>query len=68
MEGGLVQEVHSDDPTVEVAVLDCDVFEDAEPKLDLDNFFRPQIDPDLTVLKKWQRKKAEFMGKESDDF
>ncbi len=62
LEGGLVQEVHSDDPNVEVAVLDHDVFEDSVPKLDLDNFFRPQLDPKLTVLKKWQDRKAEFLA------
>ena len=63
LEGGLVQAVHSDDPNVEIAVLDNDVFEDSEPKLDLDNFFRPQLDPELTVITKWQATKAEFVAK-----
>ena len=62
LEGGLVQGVHSDDPDVEVAVLDNDVFQDVDPKLDLDNFFRPELDPELTVLKKWQQDKAEFLA------
>ena len=62
IEGGLVQTVHSDDPTVEVAVLDNDVFEDVDPKLDLDNFFRPELDPQLSVLKNWQENKAEFLA------
>jgi hypothetical protein len=67
IEGGLVQAVHSDDPTIDVAVLDSDVFEDVEPKLDLDNFFRPQLDPELTVLKKWQERKAEFLAEDPED-
>jgi hypothetical protein len=67
LEGGLVQAVHSDDPTVEVAVLDTDVFEDVDPKLNLDNFFCPQVDPDLTVLKDWQQKKADFLAEESEN-
>lgn len=66
-EGGLVQGVHSDDPNVEVAVLDNDVFEDVDPKLDLDNFFRPQLDPEMTVLKNWQEKKAEFLAATSNN-
>lgn len=61
LEGGLVQGVHADDPNVEVAVLDNDVFHDVEPKLELDNFFRPEMEPELTVLKKWQDNKAEFL-------
>lgn len=45
LEGGLVEAVYSDDPGVQVAVLDQDVFDDIEPRLDLDNFFQPQFDP-----------------------
>lgn len=66
LEGGLVQAVHSDDPSVEIAVLDYGVFEDVEPKLDLDNFFRPQLDRGLTVLKQWQESKAEFLGEDPE--
>jgi hypothetical protein len=62
LEGGLVQSVHSDDKLVQVAILDYDVFGDNDPKLDLDNFFLPEIDPDLTVLKRWEQKKAEFLA------
>ena len=62
LEGGLVQEVHSDDPNVEVAVLDNDAFQDVEPKLDLDNFFHPELDTELAVLKKWQEHKADFLA------
>lgn len=58
LEGGLVQDVHSDDPNVEVAVLDHDVFEDLGQKLDLDNFFSPEFDPELAVLEAWQEKKS----------
>lgn len=61
LEGGLVQEVHSDDPNVEVAVLDHDVFEDFDPKLDLDSFFSPEFDPELVVLEAWQEKKSQFL-------
>lgn len=61
LEGGLVQGVHSDDPNIEVAVLDHDVFEDFVPKLDLDNFFSPEFDPELTVLEAWQEKKSQFL-------
>jgi len=61
LDGGLVQEVYSDDPTVEVAVLDNDSFEDVDPRLDLDNFFRPQLDPELAVLKEWRDVKEAFL-------
>jgi len=62
LEGGLVQAVYSDDKKVEVAILDHDVFEDQDPKLDLDGFFFPELDPNLTVLKKWQQKKSEYLA------
>jgi hypothetical protein len=62
LEGGLVQSVHSDDKRVQVAVLDYDVFEDQDPRLDLDNFFQPQIDPQFAVLKRWKERKAEFLA------
>jgi hypothetical protein len=58
LEGGLVDAVYSDDPGVEVAILDQDVFDDIYPKLDLDNFFQPQFDPTLSVLQQWQDRKA----------
>jgi len=60
LEGGLVQAVYSDDKRVEVAVLDHDVFEDQDPKLDLDNF--SELDPKLAVLKRWQQKKSEYLA------
>ena len=62
MEGGLVQSVYSDDEQVQIAVLDHDVFEDFYPKLDLDAFFFPELDPELAVLKEWQQKKAAFLA------
>lgn len=62
LEGGLVEAVYSDDPGVQVAVLDQDVFDDIEPRLDLDNFFQPQFDPTLSVLKQWQDRKARYQG------
>jgi hypothetical protein len=62
LEGGLVQAVYSDDKQVQVAVLDHDVFEDQEPKLDLDAFFSPELDPALAVLKRWHKKKSEFLA------
>ena len=62
LEGGLVQSVHSDDERVQVAVLDHDIFEDIDPKVDLDGFFTPELDPELIVLRKWQKKKAEFLS------
>jgi hypothetical protein len=62
LEGGLVQAVYSDDKKVEVAVLDHDVFEDLYPKLDLDAFFSPELDPKLAVLKSWQQKKSEYLA------
>jgi hypothetical protein len=61
LEGGLVQAVYSDDKKVEVAVLDHDVFEDQEPKLDLDSFFLSELDPELAVLRRWQKKKSEYL-------
>lgn len=60
LEGGLVQDVHSDDPSIQVAVLDHDVFQDEDPKLDLDEFFRPHVDLDLAVLNEWKNKKTQF--------
>jgi hypothetical protein len=62
VEGGLVQSVHSDDKRVQVAVLDYDVFGDQEPRLELDNFFQPEIDPELVALKRWKERKAEFLA------
>jgi hypothetical protein len=60
LEGGLFQSVYSDDKQVQVAVLDHDVFEDLYPKLDLDAFFFSEFDPELAVLKDWEKKKSEF--------
>jgi hypothetical protein len=62
LEGGLVQAVYSDDKQVQVAVLDHDVFDDQEPKLDLDGFFFPELDPELAVLKRWQQRKSEYLA------
>ena len=62
LEGGLVQAVHSDDPTIEFAVLDYDTFEDQYPRLDFGGFCKVEPDPDLTVLKTWQEAKAEFLA------
>ena len=62
LEGGLVQSVHSDDNRVQVAVLDYDIFEDIDPKVDLDDFSTPEHDQELTVLRKWQERKAEFLA------
>jgi hypothetical protein len=62
LEGGLVQAAYSDDKKVEVAVLDHDVFEDQEPKLDLDNFFLSELEPELALLKRWQQKKSEYLA------
>ena len=62
LEGGLVQSVYSDDKQVQVAVLDHDVFEDLYPKLDLDAFFFPELDPELAVLKEWEQKKSEILA------
>jgi len=62
LEGGLVQFVYSNDRRIQVAVLDYDVFEDIEPDLELDSFFFPEFDPELTVLKEWQRKKSDFLA------
>ncbi len=65
--GGLVDAVYSDDPEVEVAILDQDVFDDEEPKLDMDNFFRPELDSNLTVYRQWQEKKARYETQQSED-
>jgi hypothetical protein len=62
MEGGLVQSVYSDDKQVQVAVLDHDVFEDLYPKLELDAFFFSEFDPELAVLKEWEKKKSKFQA------
>jgi len=62
LERGLVQFVYSNDRRIQVAVLDYDVFEDIEPKLDLDSFFFTVFDPELTVLKEWQRTKSDFLA------
>lgn len=62
LEGGLVQNVYSDDEQIQVAILDYDVFEDQYPKLDLDNFFYPKMDSELTALKEWQQRKSEFLA------
>ena len=69
LEGGLVKNVFSDDEQVQVAILDYDVFEDQYPKLDLDNFFFPDLDLELTALKVWQQRKSEFLAihTESDE-
>jgi hypothetical protein len=66
LEGGLVQNVYSDDERVQVAILDYDVFEDQYPKLDLDNFFYPKLDSELTALKEWQQRKADFLAVHSE--
>lgn len=62
LEGGLVEAVYSDDPGVQVAILDQDVFDDIDPKLDLDNFFQPELDSALSVLQQWQDRKARHQG------
>jgi hypothetical protein len=62
LEGGLVQSVYTDDDKVQVAVLDYDVFEDVDPKLDLDNFFSPMLDPKFEILKNWQKRKSELLA------
>ena len=61
LEGGLVQNIFSDYEQIQVAILDYDVFEDQYPKLDLDNFFYPNLDSELTAMKEWQQRKSEFM-------
>lgn len=68
LEGGLVQNVYSDRSDVEVAILDNDVFGDLDPKLDLDNFVRPELDTDLNILTEWQERKAAFLAKVDEDF
>jgi hypothetical protein len=67
LEGGLVQNVYSDRSGVQVAILDNDVFGDLDPKLDLDNFIRPEFDTDLNILTEWQERKAAFLGKVDED-
>lgn len=67
LEGGLVQAVYSDEPGIEVAILDHDIFEDIEPKLDLDNFFQAEVDSTLAVLREWQEKKASYLANESQN-
>jgi hypothetical protein len=67
LEGGLVQAVYSDEPGIEVAILDHDIFEDIEPKLDLDNFFQAEVDSTLAVLREWQEKKASYQANESQN-
>lgn len=67
LEGGLVQAIYSQRDDVEVAVLDRDVFDDLDPKLDLDNFVRPEVDPDLNVLAEWRERKAAFVATVTDD-
>ncbi len=64
LEGGLVDAVYSDDPGVEVAILDQDVFDDIDAKLDLDNFFQAEFDPTLSVLQRWQERKARHQSTE----
>ena len=32
------------------------------PKLDLDAFFFPELDPELAVLKEWEQKKSEILA------
>ena len=61
LEGGLVQGIYSDDEHVQTAILDYDAFEDQYPKLDLDNFFYPDLDSKLNVLKEWRQRKSEFL-------
>ncbi len=68
LEGGLVDGVYSDDPEVQVAVLDRDVFDDMEPKFDMDNFFQPEVDSDLSVYRQWQERKARYYeGRQPED-
>jgi hypothetical protein len=61
LEGGVVQAVYSDEPGVQVATLDCDVFEDFYPRFYIDEFFEPELDPALSVLREWEDKKARYL-------
>ncbi len=61
LEGGVVQAVYSDGPGVQVATLDCDVFEDFYPRFYTDEFFKPELDPTLSVLREWEDKKARYL-------
>lgn len=61
LEGGVVQAVYSDEPGVQVATLDYDVFEDFHPRFYVDEFFEPDYDPGLSVLRKWEDEKRRYL-------
>jgi hypothetical protein len=61
LEGGVVQAVYSDEPGVQVATLDYDVFEDLHLRFYDDEFFEPEFDPALNALRKWEDDKARYL-------
>ncbi len=61
LEGGVVQAVYSDEPGVQVATLDYDVFEDFYPRFYVDEFLEAELDPTLTALQEWEEKKADYL-------
>ena len=61
LEGGVVQAVYADEPGVQVATLDYDVFEDFHPRFYTDEFCESELDPDLTALRKWEDEKARYL-------
>jgi hypothetical protein len=67
LEGGVVQAVYADEPGVQVATLDYDVFEDIHPRFYADEFIESELDPNLTALRKWEGEKARYLDANPPD-